>query len=111
MKNNPIRMGPTINCGGRRNLECGKLTRCQTQGWHGVGYCFAVDEAYRIWSSQWYPIGSIVVTQSAIDVDLYCIDTERTMDANAFPLGWLEAHEPKGPEIQLELGLWKETSS
>ena len=107
MKDNPIRMGSTINCGGRRNLECGKLTRCQTQGWHGVGYCFAMDEAYRIWSSQWYPIGSIVVTQSAMDVDL-CIDTERTMDT--YISAWLaRGARAEGPEIQLELGLWKET--
>ena len=84
--NFPIRMGSTISCGGRRNLECGKLSRCKTQGWMGIGYCFAMDEAYRIWSSQWYPIGTIIVTECAIDVDLFCIDTERTLDANAFPL-------------------------
>ena len=106
----PIRMGSTIASSNRRNLECGKLSKCQTNGWIGVGYCYAKDEAYRIWSSQWYPVGSIVVTQSAMDVDLYCIDAERTMDANAFPLGWLEANEPKGPELQLELSLWNETT-
>ena len=108
--NFPIRMGSTISYCGRRNLECGKLSRCKTQGWMGIGYCFAKDEAYRIWSSQWYPIGTILVTECAMDVDLFCIDTERTLDANAFPLGWLEANEPKVPEIQLELSLWKETT-
>ena len=66
-------------------------------GWTGIGFDFAKDEAFRVWSSQWYQC-TILVTECAIDVDLFCIDTERTMDANAFPLGWLEANEPKGPE-------------
>ena len=108
MINKPIRMGSTINCGGRRNLEW-EITRCQNKA--GMVSILLRDGRGSSNLVISYPIGSIVVTQSATDVDLYCIDTERTMDANAFLLGWLEEHEPKGPEIQLELGLWKVTSS
>ena len=106
----PIRKGSTIACGDRRYLECSKLSKSKRHGWTGVGYDFAKNESFRVWTSQWYPIGTILVTECAIDVDLFCIDTERTLDANAFPLDWLAANEPKGPEIQLELSLWNETT-
>ena len=106
----PIRMGSTIASGDRRYLERNKLSKSRRHGWTGIGYCFAKDEAFRVWTSQWYPIGTILVTECAIVIDLFIIDAERTMDANAFPLGWLEANEPKGPALQLELSLWKETT-
>ena len=89
----PIRKGSTIACGDRRYLECSKLSKSKRHGWTGVGYDFAKNESFRVWSSQWYPIGTILVTECAIDVDLFCIDTERTVVVLLFFL--LRTHPSK----------------
>ncbi len=101
----PTKAGSTIAYSARRYLECGKLQKCSKHGWIGLGYCFARDECFRVWTSQWFPVGSFLATECAIDVDLYCIDYERTLDINGFDPAWIEANQPSGFSLQLELGV------
>ena len=82
-------------------LEVGKLYRCKSVGWYGVGFNFALGESFRVFSRCWFPAGSIVVCNSLCDIDCYLVDPERTCDCNNFCPEWLKENEPNNLQLNL----------
>ncbi len=94
--NKPTRIGSILNYGGRRQyLDSGKLSRCKKYGWYGVAYNWGKQESFRVWSPMWFPVGSILVADSALDIDLFVINPEATIEANCFDTIWLKTNQPK----------------
>jgi hypothetical protein len=96
--------GLVLNYGGtERLLLHSKPRRCRGTGWTGVGYLWRVRETFRVWSSQWFPIGTVLVCDDRFDVDCWVVNVEKTILENGLRQEWLDANQPSDNDFQIPL--------
>ena len=71
-------------------------------GYIGIGEIWRLGERYRVFSSQWFPIGTVLVLDRPFDIDFYPVNVEQTIAENGYTQEWLDANEPR-PLINLSL--------
>ena len=100
-----LRHGLVLNYGGtERLLLHSRPERCR-HGWKGVGYMWRTKETFRIWSPQWFPVGTVLVCDDRFDIDCWVVNAERTIKENVFRQDWLDAHQPGADDFQIPLSL------
>ena len=81
----------------------GRLHHARSQRtWWGLGWDYRIDERFRVITPQWFPVGTVLVCQGAIDVDCFLVDVDQTMTENGFRQEWLDANAPTA-EAQINL--------
>lgn len=72
------------------------------RSWWGIAWDYRINERFRVLTAQWFPVGTVLVCEGAIDIDCFLVDVDRTMLENGQSQEWLDAHEP-GSSDQLGL--------
>ena len=81
----------------------GRLNRSRSQrSWWGIAWDYRRDERFRVISSQWFPVGTVLVCAGAIDLDCFLVDKDQTIAENGQTQEWLDANEPR-EEVQIDL--------
>ena len=62
----------------------------------GIAYDYRLDVRFRVIIGRWFPIGTVVVCDSAIDIDCFCVDVAQTILENGYSQTWLDDNEPGG---------------
>jgi len=71
-------------------------------GYVGAFELWRLGETYRFFSSQWFPVGTVLVLDRPFDIDFYPVNVEQTIAENGYTQEWLNDNEPRQP-INLSL--------
>ena len=70
-----------------------KLERL-TWGYKGTGWHWPSDQRFRLLTPQWFPLGTVLEVNGAVDLDCWMVNKQQTMLRCGFTQEWLDDNEP-----------------